>query len=144
MSWRKLKLKIGPFEAEYEIPEKVQENEDFLTLAYNQYRDNRLAYNLWAAELYRRSGYETMADDVPLLIDEGYIEESLRNDKVDKVRLTWNRAPQTTSDGEWFWKMEKDGFRSRVSEEISSDKLRNDYCYRLISSNLTFCPCQYL
>ena len=29
MSWRKLKLKIGPFEAEYEIPEKVQENEDF-------------------------------------------------------------------------------------------------------------------
>jgi len=143
MSWRKLKLKIGPFEAEYEIPEKVQENEDFLTLAYNQYRDNRLAYNLWAAELYRRSGYETMADDVPLLIDEGYIEESLRNDKVDKVRLTWNRAPQTTSDGEWFWKMEKDGFRSRVSEEISSDKLRNDYCYRLISSKLTFCPCQY-
>ncbi|MCD4741971.1 MAG: hypothetical protein K8R67_05765 [Desulfobacteraceae bacterium] len=144
MGFRKVKFKLGFVEAEYDIPEKESCDQDHFLQAYSEYRGNRIVYNLWAASLYRNSGYKTMAEDVPLLVEDNYINDRMVKINLTDLKLEWERFPRSAQNGEWFWKdIDGGGLRDRVTKELSQEKCRNDYCYRLIANNLTFCPCRY-
>ena len=143
MPVRELTFKLGFIEVKYVIPEKKHCDKDYYQPAYLEYRKNRIAYNLWAAELYRNSGYATMAEDVPLLVEDDYIKDRIEHIGTVDLKLGWQILEPNDKNEGWFWNLGDEGFLSRVTRELSEEKLRDDYCYRLISSDLKFCPCRY-